>query len=608
MATSSRHAGPHGSGATLEDMRGWRTFLHLASELKLSRLARLAYPYRRRAALSIVAMVVVTLSGLAGPYLLSVAIDKGIKPKDLDVLTWVIVAFLAISLVNLGASYLQTYLTSWVGEHVILDLRRQMFAHLQKLSLDFFSRQKTGWIVSRLTNDIDALDQLVTDGVTSLVTNSLTIIGASVFLLLLDWRLALATLTVMPLLLIATLWFRSRSARAYAEVRNKIGDVSAHLQESISGVRVLQAFRREQSDYEQLDEANAAYRDVNMRTVVQSGLFFPFVDFLAAAGTIIVLWYGGYLITGGTLQVGVLVAFIAYLNSFFDPLQQLSQLYNTFQASMAAVQKIYTVLDTEPDMLDAPDAVDLPETHGEVVLRDVTFGYDAEKPVLHDVDLTIPAGKTVALVGATGAGKSTVIKLLARFYDPQAGAVLVDGKDLRGVTQRSLREQLAVVPQEAFLFSGSVIDNIRFARPSASDDEVKRVARIVGVHDFVEELPDGYDTEVQEGGSGLSTGQRQLISFARALLADPRILILDEATSSVDAESERRIERAMEVLFSGRTSIIVAHRLSTVRYADEIVVVDDGRIIERGTHDQLVATGGRYAGLYRDWEATGLAL
>jgi len=608
MATASRHSGPHGTGASLEELKGWRAFLHLASELKLSRLARLAYPYRRRAAASIVAMVVVTISGLTVPYLLSVAIDRGIGAKDMTVLTWVIVAFIAVAVVNLGASYLQTYLTGWVGEHVIFDLRRQLFAHLQKLSLDFFSRQKTGWIVSRLTNDIDALDQLVTEGVTSLVTNSLTFIGAIVFLFVLDWRLALATLSVMPLLIGATLWFRSRSARSYAEVRNKIGDVSAHLQESISGVRVLKAFRREQSDYERLQGANARYRDVNMRTVTQSGLYFPFVEFVSTAAVVIVLWYGGSLINGDTLEIGVLVAFIAYLNSFFDPLQQLSQLYNTFQASMAAVQKIYKVLDTDPDMLDAPDAVDLPDVRGSVVLRDVTFGYDADKPVLHDVDLTIPAGKTVALVGATGAGKSTVIKLLARFYDPQAGAVLVDGHDLRAVTQRSLREQLAVVPQEAFLFSGSVLDNIRFARPTAGDDEVKRVARIVGVHDFVEGLPDGYDTEVQEGGSALSTGQRQLISFARALLADPRILILDEATSSVDAESERRIERAMEVLFSGRTSIIVAHRLSTVRYADEIMVVDDGRIVERGTHDRLVAAGGRYAGLYRDWEATGLAL
>jgi ATP-binding cassette subfamily B protein len=609
MATASRHAsGPHGSGATLEDLRGWRAFVHLARELKLARLARLAYPYRRRAVFSVVAMIAVTLSSLAVPYLLKVAIDGGIGAKDLTVLTWVIFAFVGVSLVNLGASYLQTYLTSWVGSHIIYDLRRQLFAHLQKLSLDFFSRQKTGWIVSRLTNDIDALDQLVTDGVSSLVTNSLTFIGAIAFLFILDWRLALATLTIMPLLIGATLVFRSQSARSYAQVRNKIGDVSAHLQESISGIRVLKAFRREQSDYERLDVANAAYRDVNMRTVVQSGLYFPFVELLSAIAVVIVLWYGGYLIGGNTLEIGVLVAFIGYLNSFFDPLQQLSQLYNTFQASMAAVQKIYTVLDTEPDMLDAPDAVDLPDVRGGVELRGVTFGYDPEKPVLHDVALTITAGTTVALVGATGAGKSTVIKLLARFYDPTAGTVRIDGHDLRQVTSSSLREQLAVVPQEAFLFSGSVMDNIRFARPSADADEVKRVARIVGVHDFVESLPDGYDTEVQEGGSALSTGQRQLISFARALLADPRILILDEATSSVDAESERRIERAMEVLFRGRTSVIVAHRLSTVRYADEILVIDDGRVVERGTHDELVVAGGRYAGLYAEWEATGEAL
>lgn len=609
MATASRHAsGPHGSGASLEELRGWRAFLHLARELKLARLARLAYPYRRRALFSVGAMVLVTLSSLAVPYLLKVAIDGGITARRLDVLTWVIVAFVGVSLVNLGASYLQTYLTSWVGEHIIYDLRRQLFAHLQKLSLDFFTRQKTGWIVSRLTNDIDALDQLVTDGVTSLVTNSLTFAGAIVFLFVLDWRLALATLTVMPLLLVATLVFRARSAHAYAQVRNKIGDVSARLQESISGMRVLKAFRREQSDFEGLDAANAAYRDVNMRTVVQSGLYFPFVEFISAAAVVIVLWYGGSLVSGKALEIGVLVGFIGYLNSFFDPLQQLSQLYNTFQASMAAVQKIYRVLDTDPDMLDAPGAADLPDVLGAVELRHVTFAYDVGTPVLHDVSLTLPAGRTVALVGATGAGKSTVIKLLARFYDPSEGTVLIDGHDLRQVTQRSLRDQLAVVPQEAFLFSGSVLDNIRFARPTASEEEVKRVARIVGVHDFVVGLPDGYATEVQEGGSALSTGQRQLISFARALLADPRILILDEATSSVDAESERRIERAMEVLFSGRTSVIVAHRLSTVRYADEIVVIDGGRVVEHGTHDELVAAGGRYAQLYSDWEATGLAV
>jgi ATP-binding cassette subfamily B protein len=608
MATTSRNVGPHGSGATVEELRGWRAFLHLARELRLARLARYAHPYRRRALLSVAAMVAVVLSGLAVPYLVKVAIDTGIQAGDLDVLNLVVVAFLFVSAVNLGASYAQTYLTSWVGEHVILDLRRALFAHIQKLSMDFFSRQKTGWIVSRLTNDIDALSQLVTEGVTSLVTNGLTFAGAVVFLFILDWRLALATLSIMPLLVGATLVFRARSARAYALVRDRIAAVSAHLQESISGVRVLTAFRREAADRAALERANAEYRDVNMRTVVQSGVYFPFVEFMSAAGTVIVLWYGGSLVGGGALQIGVLVAFIGYLASFFDPLQQLSQLYNTFQASMAAVQKIFTVLDTEPDMLDAPDAVPLPDVAGDLELRGVTFGYDEDRPVIHDVSFAVPAGRTVALVGATGAGKSTLVKLLARFYDPQQGAVLIDGHDLRVVTARSLREQLAVVPQEAFLFSGSVLDNIRFARPSADRDEVKRVARIVGAHDFVAALPDGYDTEVQEGGGGLSTGQRQLISFARALLADPRVLILDEATSSVDAESERRIERAMDVLFSGRTSVIVAHRLSTVRYADEILVVDAGHVVERGAHAELLARGGRYAELYGEWEATGQAL
>ena len=473
MAWSGRRSGPHGSGAELHEFRGWRTFVHLARELKLARLARLAYPYRGRAALSIVAMVLVTLTGLAVPYLVKIAIDSGIQKRDLHVVDLVIVAFLVVNLLNLGASYVQTYLVSWVGERIILDLRRNVFAHLQKLSLDFFSRQRTGWIVSRLTNDIDALDQLVTDGVTSLITNGLTIVGAAVLLFVLSSRLALATLAIMPLLLIATLRFRTRSARSYALVRNRIGDVSAHLQESISGMRVLKAFRAEDRDMRNEVGVNAAYRDANMQTVVQSGLYFPFVELMSAVGIVIVLWYGGTLVVGGAIQVGVLVAFIGYLGSFFDPIQQLSQLYNTFQSSMAAVQKIYTVLDTEPDLTDAPDARPLRDVRGRVEFDHVTFGYGDADDVLHDVDFAVAPGATVALVGTTGAGKSTIIKLLARFYDPRGGAVRIDGLDLRKATTKSLREQLAVVPQEAFLFTGSILDNIRFGRPEASLEEVR---------------------------------------------------------------------------------------------------------------------------------------
>jgi ATP-binding cassette subfamily B protein len=651
MAAARAH-GPHGEGPALEDIRGWRVLLHPVRELQLVRLAAFVRPYRAQAAASLVAMVVVTLTALAVPYLVKIAIDSGIAAEDMRVVELVIVAFLALAGLNLGASYLQTYLVNWVGERVILDLRRALFAHIQKLSLDFFSQQKTGWIVSRLTNDIDSLDQLVTDGVTTLVTSSLTLVGAVVLLFVLDWRLALATMIILPPVIVATVVFRSKSARSYAKVRDKIAGVSAHLQESIAGVRVVQAFRREQADFDRFAEANAAYQRANWETVVQSGFYFPYVEFMSAVGVVIVLWYGGVLQSHGALEIGVLVAFVGYLASFFDPIQQLSQLYNTFQASMAAVRKVYTVLDTEPDMTDAPHAHALPEARGEVRFEHVDFAYgqgkdatplvvpgerrNAEPPgmaargaegpagaaraaepraaeraaddVLHDVDFAIAPGETLALVGPTGAGKSTIVKLLARFYDPRVGRVLIDGHDLRDVTTRSLREQLAVVPQEAFLFSGSVLENVRFPRPDASLEEVKRVARIVGAHDFIEALPDGYETDVQERGGGLSTGQRQLISFARALLADPRILILDEATSSVDAESERRIEHAMDVLFSGRTSVIVAHRLSTVRHADQILVVDDGRIVERGTHDELMALRGRYWELYREWEETGLPL
>ena len=571
---------------------------------RIGLLAQLARPYRRRVVLATISLLVATATALAPPFLAGLAIDRGIADGDLEALGWIVAAFLAAAVLNWGASTAQTYTTGWVGERILADLRGRLFAHLQRLSLGFYERNRAGAIISRLTNDVEALDQLVTDGATSLVQNSLMLVGTAIILFVLDWRLALATLAVFPLMSIATRMFRRRSTQAYKQVRERLSHVTATLQEGISGMRVVQAFERQSRNLDEFRDVNGAYRDANYATVVLNGLYFPFVDFLSAAATAVVLGYGGYLVFGGSLTVGALFAFIGYLANFFDPVQQLSQLYNTFLAAVAALDKITDVLEEEPELVDRPNAVELPRIVGDVRFEGVRFAYGRGPEVLHGIDLDIRSGTTVALVGHTGAGKSTIAKLLARFYDPTEGRIVVDGHDLRDVTQRSLRTQLGVVPQEGFLFAGTVRDNIAFARPGAGDEEVAAAAAAVGVHDFILSLEHGYDTEVGERGSRLSLGQRQLVAFARALLADPRILILDEATSSVDIGTERRIERALDRLLTGRTAFIIAHRLSTIMSADEIVVLEHGRVLERGSHDELVARGGAYLALYGDWVAT----
>jgi ABC-type multidrug transport system fused ATPase/permease subunit len=567
---------------------------------KLRGLLLLLRPYRGRTLLMLASLLLGTAAALAPPPLAKLAIDEGIIPGDLTTLTWVVVGFLVSALVYWAATYAQTYLVGWVGQRVLQDLRIQLFAHLQTLSVGFYSRRQAGVIISRLTNDVQALDQLVSDGVVTLLGSTLTLVGTAIILLVLDVELALLTFLVFPVLALGSLAFRIVSANAYRATREKVAAITAYLQESLSGIRVVRTFGQERRHLYRFGELNEDNFTANMKTVYLNAGYFPAVELLSAVATAGILVYGGLQAVEGAVTIGVLVAFIAALSNFFDPIQSLSQFYTTYQAGMAALDKIFELLDEEPDLRDRPDAVRLDRLRGEIDFQDVTFSYGSGVALEH-VDLHVPPGQTVALVGETGAGKSTFAKLVARFYDPTEGRVLVDGHDLRDVAVQSLRSQMGIVPQEAFLFSGTIGDNIAFGRPDATPEDVEAAARAVHAHDFIAALEHGYDTQIGERGIQLSAGQRQLVAFARALIADPRILVLDEATANVDIHTEGRIEAGLRRLLAGRTAIVIAHRLSTIRGAGRIVVLDHGRVVEQGTHDELLAAEGAYWRLYRDW-------
>jgi ABC-type multidrug transport system fused ATPase/permease subunit len=571
---------------------------------KLRGLAEIMAPYRWRVLAMFVALVAATGAALAPAPLAKLAIDDGIQKHDVGTLDLVVVAFLASAIIYALATYVQTYLVGWVGQRALRDLRLKLFTHLQALSIGFYSRNRAGVIISRLTNDVEALDQLVEDGMATLFQSGLTLIGVIGILIAMDWNLALLTFLALPLLLAGALAFRIASAGAYRLTREKIAAITGYLQETLSGIRVVRAFGQEPRHIERFGELNDENRAANMTTVNLNAAYFPSVELLSALVTVEILAIGGIEAINGHASTGVVFAFIAALNNFFDPIQQLSQLYTTYQSGMAALDKIFELMDEQPELVDADDAISLPRIRGELRFEDVSFRYGADDDgawALRDVELTIPAGQTVALVGETGAGKSTFAKLVSRFYDPTVGRVLVDGHDLRSVQSHSLRSQMGIVPQEGFLFSGTVRDNILFGRPDASDGDIREAARAVGADQFIEALERGYDTEVGERGVQLSAGQRQLIAFARALVADPRILILDEATSNVDVRTEGLIEHGLRRLVAGRTAIVIAHRLSTIRHAGRIIVLEHGQIVEQGTHEELLDEGGRYFGLYRDW-------
>ena len=592
----------HGHGPHMHFDSEEESTVGFYDKVLMSRLLKFLAPHKYKFMLALVLMLITAVYHMITPYLQKIAIDDYIMPPDapgnLMGLTMIALIYVGIAILNTFVSFGRSYTLAWMGQNVIYDISVKLFSHIQRLSMEFFDRRETGRIISRLTNDVQALNELLSRGVASLAVDLVSMIGIMAFMLHMNVKLSLLSFTLLPALFTVALLFRTRGRAAFREVRKKVANVTAKLEEGISGVRVVKSFSREDTNIQHFNKTNVENLDANMQAVKVWSVYYPIIEVITAIGTCIVIWHGGVQIMGEYLSRGELVAFLAYVHRFYMPVRQISRVYSTMQSAMSASERIFEIMDTEPRVKESPNAVELPTIVGRVDYENVSFAYEEDEYVLHDISLTAEPGQTIAIVGPTGAGKSTIVSLLARLYQLQEGTITVDGYSINDVTLRSLRNQMGIVLQDSFLFSGTVRENIMYGRLDATEEEMIRASEAVSAHRFISQLLAGYDTEVGERGTKLSVGQRQLVSFARALLADPRILILDEATSSVDAYTEMLIQKALEELLKNRTSFVIAHRLSTIVNADKLLVIDDGRIVETGTHAELLAQGGLYQKLY----------
>lgn len=563
------------------------------------RLLKYLKPYWLQLVAALFLILMNAGSQAAGPFLIGRAIDSFITEGDPVGLARTMLLLAGVYTIGMVSMRFNIYLMSWVGQNILADMRTQIFDQVESLSLQYVESNEAGDLMSRLVNDIDTINQFFSNGLAQMVGAVFSLIGIVIAMVSLNWTLALAALAIVPFMLLTTTWFSKKARRQFRRTRETIGDVSADLQEELGGVKIAQAYNRSDVNIRRFEERNAANRDANVSANAVTSAFFPVMDILATVDMAVVAGMGGFLAIQGSITVGVVVAFLQYVQNFFRPIQTVSQLWTLAQSAFAGAERVFDLLDIEPAIQDTSDAQDLPKIQGNVIFQDVTFSYEDGHPVLKNVNLQVDTGKTIAIVGPTGAGKSTLVSLIPRFYEVSRGDVTIDGYNLKDITQHSLRSQMGMVLQEPFLFSGTVLENIRYGRLDASDEEVIEAARIANADDFITRLPEGYQTQVGERGGLLSQGQRQLISIARAILADPRILILDEATASVDTRTERLIQEALDRLLEGRTSFVIAHRLSTVRNADSIIALDEGEIVEQGSHEELLDLNGLYADLYR---------